>query len=116
MEAAHHTTAQANCIFHLRIRPEAPLAAPSMAAMMATNACGSSRPLLPRAGNRRSMEMHTAIQIEETARPMVVDEWPPLLLAPMTMVSTMAATIVTGQAKATPPHTGLLQDDQPMAM
>ena len=33
---AHQTTAQANCIVHLRIMLEVQLAAPSMAPMMAT--------------------------------------------------------------------------------
>src|ERR1035441_10094987 len=96
--AAHQTTAQANCIFHLRIRLEVALAMPSIAPMIATKMYGSYLPLMARHIRTINMEMPMAIQIELMARPNLVSGWLRFWRDANTPVSALAATIVTGQA------------------
>src|ERR1035437_1568477 len=96
--AAHQTSAQANCIFHLRIRLEVALAVPSMAPMMATKVCCSNLPPIPRDSSRMNMEMPMAIQTALMARAIVVSGRLRTLSAMIAPVSTEAAIMVTGQA------------------
>src|ERR1700733_4748039 len=109
-DAAHHTTAHANCIFQRRISAEVPLAIPSMPHTTAMKTCQSvSLPLLPSEKSNRNIEMPSAIHTDPTERPRVVSG---LLLARIetTITVTMAAaTMVTGHAKLLCPSR-----DQPM--
>src|ERR1035437_3062383 len=94
--AAHQTTAQANCIFHLRIRLEVALAMPSIAPMIATKMFRLNLPLMARHIRTINMEMPMAIQIELMARPSVVLGWLCFWRDANTPVSELAVTIVTG--------------------
>src|ERR1035438_7827788 len=96
--AAHHTTAQANCIFHFRISAEVALAVPSMAPTMATKTWSSYLPLMPRDRRRVNMEMPMAIQTELMARPRVVSGWLLGWREISAPIKTQAPTMVTGQA------------------
>jgi len=96
----HQTSAQANCAFQRRTMLEVALAIPNMAQIMATEAWESTCPLQARDIRSREMEMPSEIQIAVMARPRVVEGLLRSRLLAITPVMTLAATIVTGQARA----------------
>src|ERR1700679_325783 len=89
--AVHQITAQANCIFHLRMMLEVAFAAPSMAPTMATPICRSILPLMPSDNMTMNVEMPMPSQIAIMARPKVVSGCLLALREARIPVSTLAA-------------------------
>src|ERR1039457_3908246 len=94
--AAHHTTAQANCTFHLRIMLEDAFAIASIVLITATKTLSSILRLIPMAMKSTNIEMPIAIQMEPIALPTVVSGLCLSTRDARTPVSAPAAIMVTG--------------------
>src|SRR5208283_4126710 len=73
---ASHTTAQASCIRHFKMIPEAALARPSIAPIIATNTCVSYLPLYASDIRRTKIVQPIEAHIAPIARPIVVSGCP----------------------------------------
>src|ERR1035438_456060 len=71
IDAAHHTTAHPNCIFHFKMMLEVAFAPPSMAPIIAMNTCASYRPLNPSDIRTRNKEMPIPIHTAPITSPIV---------------------------------------------